>query len=429
MAKYQMVVSGRFVDAVRGPFNGWVAINEGRIRDIVYNGVRPPTTYADELVLFGEECLIMPGFIDPHVHCREPGNPHKEDWNTLGLAAAHGGVTTVATMPNYGKGNSINSRESLQNVKGLAEKCIVDVRFRVGLCPENLDSLGEMADPLVVGYKLFTTAFDPELTFKREPDAEFWDMMEYVFERTAATGRTTALHLEDALLFNEDARKSGKASAYSDWRPEKSEYVPARRALDMARRRGAIVHVCHVSSPMTLDVVREYGVSCEATFHHTEFCTDHMAGDPRLVMNPPLRRGVSAKYIRNMLNVGVVPMIGTDHAPHTLEEKESDKSPAGVPALDAYGSLLRQRIAGGEMTAMTAAAASSRNPARLLGLDDRGDFGIGKRADFAVLRMDGEGRPMPTYSKCGWTPYKTRDYVEATIKEGRLLFRGGEPVV
>jgi len=429
MAKYQLVIEGAFADAIKGMFYGWVGINGGKIAGFSHDS-KPYSGDFEDILVFDSECLILPGFVDTHVHCREPGKDYKEDWRTLGLAAAHGGVTTIATMPNYGEGNSIITKERLNRVIELSDKCIVDKRLWAGLCPDNLDSLEELNHPLVAGYKGFTTSFDPDLTFPRKTEKEFFGMLGYAVEKAKETGKPSVWHCEDETLFDEKARNSGTPWAYSDWRTEESEYRMVGRMVEIARKCGARIHIPHVSSSQSFEIVKGYPMaSCEATWHHQEFLKYKMAHDRRLVMNPPLRGWASANKIRKMVNIGYIPMIGSDHAPHKLEEKSRENPPAGVPAEDFFGSLVRERMFSGEMTPEIAVRVTSLNPARFLKLYDRGLLDAGMRADFAVLRMYGNGREMKTYSKCGWNPYPIRDYMEATIIEGKVVFRVGEPVV
>ncbi len=428
MAKYQTIIKGVFADASKDNFKGWIGLNDGKIEYVCTSG-KPSAHYSDELLEFDDSCLILPGFVDLHTHCREPGKEYKEGWRTLGLAAAHGGVTTIATMPNYGKGNSVINKERLEKVIELSKECIVDTRFWAGLCPDNLDSLEEMNHPLVVGYKGFTTDFDPELTFLRDNDNEFFDHLRHAIAQAGKTGKPSAWHCEDARLFDEGVKSSDVPWAYADWRTEESEFKMAKTLVGFASCLGARIHICHASTPQTYKAVKSYDkATTELTWHHTKFDKKAMREDERLRMNPPLR-GSSAKcYMSGILDFGLAP-IGTDHAPHTLDEKMSDNPPAGVPALDTYGSLLRNKIADDEMEPRSAAAVSSFLPAKLLGLNDRGKLEKGMRADFAVIRMDGNRRSMVIYSKCRWTPYDTRDYVEATIRGGKLIFNQGEPVV
>ena len=215
MAKYQTIIKGIFADESGGRSTGWVGVNDGKIAYVDCGN--PPSHYCDELLEFDDGCIILPGFVDPHVHCREPGiGAYKEDWYTLGLAAAHGGVTTIATMPNYGKGNSVINKERLEKVIGLSKKCIVDARFWAGLCPENLGNLDGMSHPLVVGYKGFTTDFDPELTFPRG-DKDFFEHLRYAIEQVAKTKtrKPSAWHCEDPMLFDNNAKSAGRSWAYA----------------------------------------------------------------------------------------------------------------------------------------------------------------------------------------------------------------------
>ena len=379
-----------------------------------------------------DRSLIFPGFVDIHVHLREPGWEHKEGFRTGSLAAAHGGVTTVADMPN----NPIptTTRAAVELKKRLSsEKSKVGVVFYGGVVPKDLGLLNEIADQ-VVGFKLYLSETTGVKAF---PSAE----LAKTFEAIARTGRPVSVHCEDQAAIDrarERLRGEDRPDVYGDLRPPEAEANAVKEVLEALQKSGGVrANVCHSSLGETVSMAsraRAAGswVYCEAALHHLYFNRRALLTDRMLKTNPPLRSEDEREALLQGLKAGKVSFLVTDHAPHLEEEKLSGGA-AGIPGLDDYGHLVSWLIRGNGVEPSTIAAVASRNPARFLGLDDRGTISEGKKADFAVLDLHSPEKVRNEHvrSKCGWSPYQGKEFpgrVRWTVVGGELLMDDFEMV-
>jgi dihydroorotase len=373
----------------------------------------------------GERCLIFPGFVDIHVHLREPGWEHKEDFRTGTMAAVHGGVTTVVDMPN----NPIptTTKTALDLKRRLADyRSLVDVRFHGGVTRGNLNHLSEMAEG-VVGYKVYLSETTGAIGF---PDAE----LRQAFQVISNTKRPVSLHCEDQAVI--DRRRTELhglqgPDANCELRPPEAELESVEKvATAMRDVEDVRANVCHASTKETLSIIRKarsekLKLYCEATLHHLFYNRRTLLENRLLKTNPPLRSEEDRQALVGGLKDGTVSFLVTDHAPHTEEEK-ADKNPAGVPGLDDYGHVVSWLIREQAVDPAVITKVSASNPAKHLRLDDRGEISVGKRADFAVLDIHSpeKVRNDQIRSKCGWSPYEGREFpgrIRWTIYGGEVL--------
>ena len=370
-------------------------------------------------------CLIFPGFIDLHVHLREPGWERKEDFRTGTRAAAHGGVTAVVDMPN--NPTPATTREALDIKARLArEKAVVGVMLNGGV-GEKMEDVASISGR-VVGYKLYMS----ETTGARALPT---GALGRVFGAVAATGRPLSVHCEDQEVLDESEAKMGEASGaetYPDARPPRAETEAVRRVVAALREtKGLRVNICHASVADTLRLVRsgvEEGLrlSCEASLHHLYFSRRALLDNRLLRTNPPLRGEEDRGALLEGVGDSSVSFLVTDHAPHLEEEKE-DQGLAGVPGLDDYSHVVSWLIRDQGVDPTVIARVASSNPAAYLGLRDRGEISPGKRADFTVLdlRSPEVVRRDDVQSRCGWSPYEGREFPG----RARYTIVGGEPVL
>ncbi len=417
--KHDLVVAGKVVSPV-GVREMELGISDGKVAEMKRQGL------SGTRIIKAGRALIFPGFIDIHVHMREPGWEQKEDFRTGSEAAVHGGVTTVADMPNNPK-PAISLAVLREKEKLANKKALVDVKFYGGIVYKGLDELRGISN-LVAGYKLYLAKTTGNLTF---PPTE----LERAFCLIAGTGRPVSLHCEDQGIIDE---KTGELAAekrpdvYCDMRPPEAEVESVRRVVAALKTAPNLrANVCHASTEETLSIVsaaRSQGahLQCEAALHHLYFDRGEMLESPLLRTNPPLRREEDRAALLEGLKDGRVSFLVTDHAPHLREEKLSDGL-SGVPGLDDYGHVVSWLIRreGVDPTAVAHAACS--NPALFLGLEDRGQIEIGKRADLSILdiRSPEVVRAEDVRSKCGWSPYEGIEF------PGRIRWtiRGGEPLL
>jgi len=416
--EFDLVVEGEAV-LRSGTEHMQVGLRDGIIADLRKTGLRGRKVDASG-------CLIFPGFIDPHVHLREPGWESKEDFMTASAAAVHGGVTTVFDMPN----NPVpaTTPEALEKKLTLARRAPIDILFHGGVTRENLHSLARMSN-LVVSYKLYLAETTGSLLLPQE-------LLPAALSEISKTGKPASIHCEDQSLIELRKEKAGGAwgpEAHARIRNRRTEVDSVRKVLS-ARPKGGRgkVNLCHLSTGESCGLVtRARGaggaIACEATLHHLFFNSEILKEKGDLLrVNPPLRSESDRKALVRALKGGDVDFLVTDHAPHLLEEKMSGDPPSGVPGLDNYGNVVAWLITEQDMSPSRVARATSGNQAGFFGLKDRGELARGKVADIAVVdlklteRVTAEG----LRTKCGWSPYegiKFRGRVRWTIKDGTVL--------
>jgi dihydroorotase len=381
-------------------------------------------TNGSEEVLDVTGKLLLPGMIDAHVHAREPGFPHKETWDTLGRAAAAGGVTTVVDQPNTDPPTVDGERFDAK--AKLAEDCLVNYGINGGVTPEWRP--GTLLDrPLFALGEVFLADSTGEMGIESE-------LFEAAVRRASDRGVAVTVHAEDASLFSEEAREHEDADAWSAFRSAAAERAAIEQACAVGERLSAQLHVAHTSTPEGIDVADEYGMTCEVTPHHlflSRADLEDLGTEGR--MNPPLRSEARRKGIFDRVGDGTVDIVATDHAPHTRAEKDAGiwEAPSGVPGVETALPLLlaearQRRLSYERVRDLTAA-----NPAAIFDLPRKGRVEAGKDADLVCVDPDGkeEIRGKRLHSKAGWTPFEGREGVfpEWTMVRGQLVYeRTGE---
>ncbi|MGD0146462.1 MAG: dihydroorotase [Nitrososphaerales archaeon] len=417
--KHDLVVAGKVVSPA-GVREMEIGISDGRIAEMKRQGL------AGTRIIKAGRALIFPGFIDIHVHMREPGWEQKEDFRTGSEAAVHGGVTTVADMPNNPE-PATNPAVLREKARLASKKALVDVRFYGGVVYKGLNELLRISS-LVAGYKLYLAKTTGNLTF---PPSE----LEKAFGLIARTGRPASLHCEDQGIIDErtrDLAQEKRPDVHCDMRPPEAEVESVRRVAVALRTAPKLrANVCHASTEETLSIVssaRSGGahLQCEATLHHLYFDRSKILENPLLRTNPPLRPEKDRRALLEGLRDGRVSFLVTDHAPHLREEKLSDGS-SGVPGLDDYGHVVSWLIRKGDVDPTVMARVACSNPASFIGLKDRGQIKVGERADFSILDIWSPEvvRAEDVRSKCGWSPYEGIEFPGRT----RWTIRSGEPLL
>ncbi|MGI6208843.1 MAG: dihydroorotase [Anaerolineae bacterium] len=357
--------------------------------------------------------VALPGGVDPHVHLREPGAEHKEDFTTGTRAALAGGFTTVLDMPNSPRATS--SPEAFQEKAALARgKACCDFGLFFGATPGNADEAPGVTG--AVGLKLYMGSSTGDLLVSGLAD-------QYRHFDVYPHDRVLAVHAED-----EEAVKTFRDQ---ERRPPICAELAVTRAIALARRTGRRLHVCHVSTAAELDAIRlaraqGVRVTCEVSPHHL-FLT--RADERRLgalaVMNPPLRSEEDQEALWQGLDD--VDMVGSDHAPHTLEEKRGPTPPSGVPGLETTLPLLLDAVAHGRLSLPRLVALTSTQPATVFRLPHKGRLAPGYHADITLVDLEARtvlGQSLQT--KCGWTPFQGKQ-VQGRIV--RVLLRGEDAFV
>lgn len=426
MQKFDLVIEGRFVNP-RGIFEGYVGINDDKIAKISLSSLE-----GEEKVKARNGCLVFPGFIDIHVHLREDGSgkwTHKEDFRTGTMAAVHGGVVCVADMPNTPATGTTLDR--IKTKKELARnKAIIDVLFYGGVSQDNIDDLEKMRSE-VVGYKAFVCESTGRMFVS-------YRELEKAMHTIARTHLPLTVHCEDQNIINANlsllkTRDGKDPSLHAEMRSEQAETEAVSRVLSLMKN-GLKINIAHVSAKNSVELIKlakEEGhkISCEVTPHHLFFTKKDMKRRKAyLKMNPPLRSDDSRTALLKAIGDGVIDFLASDHAPHTIEEKEQDwkEAPSGVPNLDTYGMVVAWLIKKVGISPESIAKIASYNPALFFGMDYMGKIDEGYAANLTILDLKKETRVSNDriYSKCGWTPFdgiKLPGCVKHTIVRGRIL--------
>lgn len=329
---------------------------------------------------------MFPGFVDVHVHLREPGFSYKETVRTGSLAAARGGYTHVCCMPNLEP--VPDSREHLERQLELIRRdAVVDVRpygaLTVGEQGEALADLRAMA-PFVAGF-----SDDGRGVQSRE-------MMRSAMREARKLGKIVAAHCEDNSLLRggyihdgEYARRHGHRGICSE-----SEWGPVARDLELAEETGCRYHVCHVSTKESVALIREakargVDVTCETAPHYLVFQDMDLQEDGRFKMNPPIRSEADRQALVEGLLDGTIDMIATDHAPHSREEKSRglEKSPMGVVGLEtAFAALYTHLVKPGILPLERLTALLHDNPKKRFGLGT--ELEEGQAADLTAFDLE-----------------------------------------
>jgi|TARA_B110000503_G_scaffold142860_1_gene241314 dihydroorotase len=373
---------------------------------------------------------IIPGGIDMHVHFREPGYTHKEDWGTGTQAAAMGGVTTVFEMPNTNP--PTRSVTEFRHKQECAKKACIDFGIYALLAEDNIDEIPSLIDAGANAFKCFMGN-----TFGNLPSPSTGAMLEG-FEKIAPSGLRISLHAETAsiMAWRQEKLAAAGRNAPLDHiaaRPEVVAIEAVARAAILAEWTGARVHVLHISSAGELRPLAE--AKARGVDITGETCPCYLFLDSRdyerlgsvIRVNPPVREAKDSAAIWEALQTGVVDMIATDHAPHTPEEKHNDiiwNADCGFPGVETQMQLMLSEVVAGRMTLEHYVKISSANPARSFGLwPMKGRLAVGAHADIAVLDLAREEvvQAANLHSRGKITPFERRTTKGAPI---HTLVRG-----
>lgn len=423
-----MIQGGRVLDPAKGVDALLdVLLEEGRIAWIgkLTPDSRLPTP---DRILDAKGLIVCPGFVDLHVHLREPGQEYKETIATGTLAAARGGFTSICSMPNTDPVNDNRSVTEfiLDQAKRYGSVNVFPIgAITKGLQGEELAELGELSE---AGCVAISDDGRPVMNS---------ELMRRALEYASMFGLPVIDHCEDLNLSGKGVIHEGRVSLETGLKgiPWAAEAVMVARDLLLAELTGWRVHIAHVSCAESVRLIREakargIPVTCEVTPHHFTL-TEEAANtfDPNAKMNPPLREASDVAAILEGLRDGTIDAIATDHAPHALYEKERefDLAPFGIVGLEtALGLIITTLVEAGVLTLKEAIAKLTVNPARIVNLT-KGTLSVGADADLTLFdpkkewivdvdQFASKGRNSPFH---GW---KLKGQVVATIVGGRLVW-------
>lgn len=412
-----------------------LAVDEGRIVKIAKETNLPQAS--TRLNLRGQ--TVLPGLIDPHVHLRDQQLAYKEDFFSGTAAAAAGGITLTIDMPNNKPVTM--SAESLKARMKLAEtRTVVNVAFHSAF-PETLEEVSQIVKQGAVAFKLYLSQKIGGL------DIEDDDAMTRTFSRAGEMKVPVAVHAEDRETLENVKREMqqaerGDLEAYLKVHSPEAELKAIQRTIKLAKKTSTHIHFCHVSSAEGLKAIltaknRGFPITCEATPHHLLLSSKHLKRWKTLaLMNPPLRTEENVKALWTAFKQGLIDALASDHAPHTIEEKESEfiwNVKPGIPGLETMLPLLLTQVNEGRLTLAGLIRASSKKPAEIFHIKDRGSLAEGFCADFVVVNMKQKHRidSSKFHSKARYSPFDgwiIKGRPTKTFVNGRLVMDDGQIV-
>ncbi len=373
---------------------------------------------------------VLPGVIDTQVHFREPGLEHKEDLQSGSRSAVLGGVTAVFEMPNT-KPATVSAQALADKVGRGRGRMHCDFAFFVGATRENVEELPELERlPGAAGVKVFMGSSTGDLLVDDE---------QTLARVLAGISRRAAFHAEDEARLRERAplRREGDAASHTDWRDEEAALIATTKLLRLAEAAGKRVHVLHVSTAaeMRLLALHKHLASVEVTPQHLTLSTPEIYEriGSRAQMNPPLRDASHQEVLWWGLEQGVVDVLGSDHAPHTLEEKARSypASPSGMPGVQTLVPIMLDHVNAGGLSLAKFVDLTSAGPQRLFNIAGKGRIAVGYDADLTIVDLKAERTIEDDWigSKAGWTPFagrKVRGWPAGTIVRGNVAMWEGE---
>ncbi|MXN66047.1 dihydroorotase [Stappia sp. GBMRC 2046] len=432
---YDLILKGGTVVNQDGEFVRDVAVRGGLIAGI---GSFQPSDAAETVDCTGLH--LLPGVIDTQVHFREPGLDHKEDLETGSRAAVMGGVTAVFEMPNT-KPLTTSADALADKISRASGRMHCDFAFWVGGTRDNAADIPELERlPGAAGIKVFMGSSTGDLLVEDD---------EGVSKILSKTRRRAAFHSEDEFRLRErlGERIPGDPRSHPVWRDEEAALSCTKRLVAIARREGARIHVLHISTAEEIEYLGHHKdvASCEITPHHLTLADDAYERLGTLVqMNPPVRAARHRDRLWWGIAQGVADVLGSDHAPHLLEEKRKPypDSPSGMTGVQTLVPMMLDHVNAGKLSLLRFVDLTSAGPARLFGIARKGRIALGYDADFTVVDLKRRETIHNSWivSKCGWTPYdgvSVTGWPVGTIVRGRrVMWEGdlttpssGEPVL
>lgn len=336
--------------------------------------------------------IVLPGVIDVHVHARDLKQSYKEDWESLGRAAIAGGVTTVFAMPNTDP--PLDTAERVRDYRRRAQASRVNVKIYGAITEENHKDLDELA-PHVDAFKLYLGETTGHLIIRDKK------LHREIFKIIAETEKILAVH----------AQRGGDPAEVTRHELDDILYV-----LDLAAAYETKLHIAHVTTRRAVEAILEarkskVDVSFETCPHYLYFTAkDREERGAWLKMNPPLATEEDREFLWWVLAEGLIDIVATDHAPHTIEEKSVgyERAPAGVPGVEFLLPLLFDAVNADKLSLGRLVEVCCMNPARRFELTNKGRIAIEQDADLVVVDPD-RRRTIAredVQSKCGWSPYE-----------------------
>lgn len=415
-------------------FTGSIVIEDDIITEVL-NAEESPTVPCEEII-DAKGCYLLPGVIDDHVHFRDPGLTHKADMQTESRAAAAGGVTSYMDMPNTNP--QTTTLEALENkFKDAATKSVVNYSFYFGATNKNANVLALLDKKHICGVKLFMGSSTGNMLV---------DQMETLKDIFANAGMLIATHCEDQHIIS--ANTAAYKEKYGDdpdvkyhpeIRNEEACYQSSSLAVQLAKETGARLHIMHISTAKELTLledkpITEKNITAEACVSHLFFCDeDYEKFGARIKCNPAIKSRSDRDALRQALTSNLIDVIGTDHAPHLLSEKQGGalKAVSGMPTLQFSLIAVMELVHQGLLSMEQLVQKMCHAPAVLYQIAKRGFIRPGYKADLVLVNPSKEWTVTKDciLSKCGWSPMEGETFhskVEKTFVNGHLVYNNNQ---
>tara|TARA_A100000164_G_scaffold53816_1_gene42399 strand:+ start:142 stop:1458 length:1317 start_codon:yes stop_codon:yes gene_type:complete len=376
-------------------------------------------------IIDASQKFIIPGVIDPQVHFREPGLTHKEDIKSGARAAVSGGVTTFFEMPNTNPA-TINSKLLEEKFKIAEKSSVANFSFFLGATPNNIDEIKNLKGNC--GVKIFMGSSTGDLLVDRDSD------IEQIFKYC---NKVIAIHSEDEQVLNETAKtiKNPNFRDHPNMRPVKAAVTSTNKAINFALKYEKKLHVLHLSTSEEVKIIRKIKntglVTSETTPQHLLLSAPDIYNDigSYAQMNPPIREKYHQEELWKGLFDGTINCIATDHAPHTIQEKNNPYgiAPSGMPGVETSLPLMLNQVNKGKIKLQDITKWMCENPAKIYQIKNKGFIEEGFDADIALIDLNRikKIRAKNMQSKCGWSAFEgfeIKGWPIITIVNGNIVY-------
>ena len=381
-------------------------------------------------------CYLLPGGIDDHVHFRDPGLTHKADMASESRAAARGGITSVMDMPNCAP--QTTSMETLEaKFADAATKCLVNHSFYLGATADNMEEIRRINPREVCGLKVFMGSSTGNMLVDEE------ERLEAIFSESPTL---IALHCEDQRIISANTAKYKEETGCDDpdvsyhplIRSEEACYQSTAKAVELAQRTGARIHIMHISTARELELlqtglIRDKQITAEVCLPHLYYTdADYARYGTRIKCNPAVKTEADRDAQRQALRDGRIDVIGTDHAPHLPSEKVGGclKAASGIPTIQYVLPAMLELCDEGIVTLTDVVEKMAHNPAILYKVTGRGFIREGYQADLVLVKLDAPHcvDAKSIVSKCGWSPFEGHTFrwdITHTWVNGHAVYADG----
>ena len=376
--------------------HGCIGINEGKIVAV------KKILKGDDHYDVGSQ-LILPAGVDIHVHFRDPGFVHKEDFLTGSQAAAYGGITCVYDMPNT-RPQTVDKQTIRDKIASAQKKSMVDFGVYAGVTDGNRDVLGELAQ-FCSGFKIYLGETTNSLEFNE-------NKLQDALTNAAQGKKPVLIHAESTGCLQQAKIQEKTLKDHIRSHPAACEENAIKRIIALAQKIPVKIHICHLSSLEGFEAVRKrpQHVSVGVTPHHALLSVETVHSHQTWYkVNPPIRTHFDRETLFQGLATGAIDVLESDHAPHTVDEKNTDfeQAPSGIPGVETMYPLFLAEVNHERFSLQRAVSLLCEQPADLMGVS-KGRLEVGRDADFIVVDMKKHVKIQADmlHSKCTWTPFQ-----------------------